>query len=82
MTQSEKAQKLGNQALANPSLLNQFDEDTFIKFVISISKYDKPLANKVFDLKAANVSAKNKVLFWEAVNILSNDLKVDYSLVG
>ena len=79
MTGLEKAQKLGNQALANPSLLNQLDEDTFIKFVISISKYDKQLACKVFDLKSTDISAQNKILFWEAVDLL---LKVDYSLAG
>lgn len=75
----EQAQKLGNQVLANPSLLNQLDEDTLIKFVISLSKYDKPLACKVFDLRSADISAQNKILFWEAVGLL---LEVDYSLAG
>ena len=79
MTGLEKAQKLGNQALANPSLLDQLDETTLIKFVIGISKYDKPLAHKVFDLKSANISAQNKILFWESVDLL---LKVDYSIAG
>lgn len=70
MNQSEKAQKLGNQVLNNPELLNQLDEDTFLKFVISISKYDKPLAWNVFDLKVKGLSAQNKILFWEAVGIV------------
>ena len=70
MNQSEKAQKLGNQVLNNPELLNQLDEDTFLKFVISISKYDKPLAWNIFDLKVKELSAHNKILFWEAVGIV------------
>jgi hypothetical protein len=75
----EQAQKLGNQVLADPSLLNQLDEDTFIKFVISLSKHDKPLAQKVFYLKSADISAQSKILFWEAVDLL---LEIDYSLAG
>jgi hypothetical protein len=70
MNQLEKAHKLGNQALANPSLLDNLNEDTFLKFVISISKYDKPLAWNVFDLKVKEMSAQNKILFWEAVGIV------------
>jgi hypothetical protein len=70
MNQSEKAQKLGNQVLNNPELLNQLDEDIFLKFVISISKYDKPLAWNIFDLKVKELSAQNKILFWEAVGIV------------
>jgi hypothetical protein len=70
MNQLEKAQKLGNQVLNNPKLLNQLDEDTFLKFVISISKYDKPLAWNVFDLKVNGLSAQNKILFWEAVGLV------------
>jgi len=70
MTLEEKALKLGNQAINNPSLLDKLDEDTFIKFVVGISKYHKSLASQVFDLKYDTISAQGKVLFWEAVGIL------------
>lgn len=66
----EKAQELGNRALSNPSLLNNIDEDNFIMFVVCISKHDKSLATKVFNLKYDKISAQGKVLFWEAVGIL------------
>ena len=75
MTKLEKAQKLGNQALNNPKLLDLLDQDTFIKLVISISKYDKPLAWDVFDLKVKELSTQNKILFWEAVGIILKDTK-------
>jgi hypothetical protein len=68
---SEKAQELGNRAIDNPSLLDRLDEDTFIKFVVCISKHDKSLASRVFDLKYDKISAQGKVLFWEAVGILT-----------
>ena len=68
----DKAQELGNQAINNPSLLDQLDEDTFIKFVVCLSKHDKSLASKVFDLKYDKISAQGKVLFWEAVGIVAN----------
>ena len=67
----EKAQELGNRAINNPSLLDKLDEDTFIKFVVCISKHDKSLASQVFDLKYDKISAQGKVLFWEAVGILT-----------
>lgn len=67
----DKAQELGNRAINNPSLLDQLDEDTFIKFVVCISKHDKSLASRVFDLKYDKISAQGKVLFWEAVGILT-----------
>jgi hypothetical protein len=67
----EKAQELGNRAINNPSLLDQLDEDTLIKFVVCISKHDKSLASKVFDLRYDKISAQGKVLFWEAVGILT-----------
>lgn len=67
----DKAQELGSRAINNPSLLDQLDEDTFIKFVVCISKHDKSLASKVFDLKYDKISAQGKVLFWEAVGILT-----------
>lgn len=67
----DKAQELGNRAISNPSLLDQLDEDTFIKFVVCISKHDKSLASRVFDLKYDKISAQGKVLFWEAVGILT-----------
>lgn len=69
----EKAQDLGNRAINNPRLLDQLDEDTFIKFVVCISKHDKSLASKVFDLKYDKISAQGKVLFWEAVGILTKE---------
>ena len=68
---SEKTQELGNRALNNPSLLDKLDEDTFIKFVVCMSKHDKSLATKVFNLKYDKISAQGKVLFWEAVGILT-----------
>ncbi len=68
----DKAQELGNRAIDNPSLLDKLDEDTFIKFVVCISKHDKSLASKVFDLKYDKISAQGKVLFWEAVGILTS----------
>jgi hypothetical protein len=68
---SEKAQELGNRAIDNPSLLDRLDEDTFIKFVVCISKHDKSLASRVFDLKYDKISAQGKVLFWEAVGMLT-----------
>ena len=68
---SEKTQELGNRALNNPSLLDQLDEDTFIKFVVCMSKHDKSLALRVFDLKYDKISAQGKVLFWEAVGMLT-----------
>jgi len=67
----DKAQELGNRAINNPSLLDQLDEDTFIEFVVCISKHDKSLASKVFDLKYDKISAQGKVLFWIAVGILT-----------
>jgi len=67
----DKAQELGNRAINNPSLLDKLDEDTFIKFVVCISKHDKSLASRVFDLKYDKISAQGKVLFWEAVGILT-----------
>jgi hypothetical protein len=67
----DKAQELGNRAINNPSLLDRLDEDTFIKFVVCISKHDKSLASKVFNLKYDKISAQGKVLFWEAVGILT-----------
>ena len=67
----DKAQELGNRAINNPSLLDQLDEDTFIEFVVCISKHDKSLASKVFDLKYDKISAQGKVLFWVAVGILT-----------
>jgi hypothetical protein len=66
----EKALELGNQAINNPSLLDKLNEDTFIKFVVGISKYDKSLAYKVFDLKYDKISLEGKILFWEAIGIL------------
>jgi hypothetical protein len=68
----DKAQELGNRAIDNPSLLDKLDEDTFIKFVVCISKHDKSLASRVFDLKYDKISAQGKVLFWEAVGILTS----------
>ena len=67
----EKAQELGNRAINNPRLLDQLDEDTLIKFVVCISKHDKSLASQVFDLRYDKISAQGKVLFWEAVGILT-----------
>lgn len=67
----DKAQELGKRAINNPSLLDQLDEDTFIEFVVCISKHDKSLASKVFDLKYDKISAQGKVLFWIAVGILT-----------
>ena len=67
----DKAQELGNRAINNPSLLDQLDEDTFIEFVVCISKHDKSLASQVFDLKYDKISAQGKVLFWVAVGILT-----------
>lgn len=81
MTQLEKANKLGNEALNNPKLLNLLDEDTFIKFVISISKYNKPLAWDIFDLKTSTLSSQSKVLFWQAVGLIFTD-NADYSIAG
>jgi hypothetical protein len=66
----EKALELGNQAINNPSLLDKLNEDTFIKFVVGISKYNKSLAYKVFDLKYDKISLESKILFWEAIGIL------------
>mgnify|MGYP006300545539 FL=1 len=73
----EKTQELGNRALNNPSLLDKLDEDTFIKFVVCMSKHDKSLASKVFDLKYDKISAQGKVLFWEAVGILTKTEEYD-----
>lgn len=61
----EKALELGNQAINNPSLLDKLNEDTFIKFVIGISKYDKSLAFMVFDLKYDKISLESKILVAE-----------------
>lgn len=66
-----KALELGNRVINNPRLLEQLDEDTLIKFVVCIAKYNKSLASQVFDLRYNEVSAQGKVLFWEAVGILT-----------
>jgi hypothetical protein len=67
----EKAQELGNRALNNPSLLDKLDQDTLVKFIMCIAKHDKPLASEVFNLKYDDMSSKAKVIFWEAVGILT-----------
>ena len=61
--------ELANRVIADPSLLTQLDDDTFIKFVISLTKISKDLGKEVFDLRE-NVSSENKILFWEAIGIL------------
>lgn len=72
MTQSEKLTALTNKVLNNPKLVDKLPEETFIKFVICISKYNRSLAHKVFDLRTIKVSTQNKILFWEAVGLLNS----------
>ena len=68
-TKRQVAIELANKVIANPSLLEQLNDDTFIKFVIALTNHSKELAYKVFDLRP-NIPSQNKVLFWEAVGIL------------
>lgn len=63
---------LANRTIGNPKLLDQLNDDTFIKFVIGISNHSTELAHKVMDLRE-NVPAQNKILFWEAVGIIKSE---------
>ena len=77
-TQKEKAIELANRVINNPELLKQLNDEIFIKFVISLTNYSKPLAHKVFDLKS-DISSQNKILFWEAVGILKGDMANEFN---
>lgn len=68
----QKGIELANKVIADPSLLKQLDDTTFIKFIIALTNTSKDLASKVFDLRE-NVSAQNKILFWEAMGIIMNE---------
>jgi len=71
MTQQHiKAHALADRAIANPTLLNQLDDDTMIKFAIGVSKYDVDKAMQLMDLKYPDVKPSNMIRFWEAVGIL------------
>lgn len=65
-----KAYSLAHQALRKPELIEPLSEDTFIKFVISIGKYDTKLATKVLELRQGKLSSQSKIKFWEAVGTL------------
>lgn len=70
-TNQQKGIELANKVIADPSLLKQLDDTTFINFIMALTKTSKDLASKVFDLRE-NVSAQNKILFWEAMGIIMN----------
>lgn len=74
MYQEDQAHYLADKAIANPSLLNELDDDKMIKFAIAISKYSKEKANNLMDLKYPDVKPSNMVLFWQAIGIISKDL--------
>jgi hypothetical protein len=65
-----KAYSLAYQALSKPELIEPLSEDEFIKFVISIGKYDTKLATRVLELKQGKLSSQTKIKFWEKVGIL------------
>ncbi len=65
-----KANVLADKAINNPSLLDQLDDDSMIKFAIGVSKYNKDKAFKLMDLKYPDVKPCNMILFWQAVGIL------------
>lgn len=63
---------LANQVLNTPGLVNRIDDNTFFRFVMLISKYDTSQAIKIEKLKPIPIP-KNKVLFWKAVGILTEE---------
>lgn len=65
-----KAYSLAYQALRKPELIKPLSEDKFIKFVISIGKYDTKLATRILELKEGKLSSQNKIKFWEAAGTL------------
>ena len=67
--QKEKAFRLANKAIEIPSLLNELDEETYLLFVIGVAKYHKDLAIKLENIRPL-VHPQNKILFWEAVDII------------
>ena len=50
-TQEMKAIRLANQAINNPSLVENMEEDAFLKFVIGIAHYNTELSMKVLQIR-------------------------------
>jgi len=66
--QVEKANDLADRAIANPSLMDAFSDETMIKFTLSVYHYTPEKAQELMVLKYGH--AKGLVHFWEAVGIL------------
>jgi len=77
MTTRNKAYTLANRAINHPALLDQLDDDTMIKFAISVSRYDVDKAFQLMDLKYPTVKPARMIEFWRAVGILAPE--EDYS---
>jgi hypothetical protein len=69
MSTATKAKSLCDRALNDPTLINNFSENTFFSFVMGVAKFDKKRAIKLEELKPFTNSS-NKTLFWEAVGLL------------
>jgi hypothetical protein len=66
----DKAFNLATKAINNPSLLDELVEDTYVQFVIGVALYHKDLAMKLDEIRSIG-KPQNKILFWEAVGILT-----------
>lgn len=65
-----KAETLANKAIANPELLDQLPNNVYEDFILRVALFNIDLAMKLDDIRPIT-NSNNKVLFWEAVGIIS-----------
>jgi len=68
----EKAFRLANKAINNPTLLDMIGEESYVLFVLGVARYYRDLAVKLNDIRPI-INPTNKIKFWEAVGILISE---------
>jgi len=67
----DKAISLATRAINSPKLLEQLDNDIYETFILSVASFSINLAQQLDKLRPIT-NPETKILFWEAVGILTN----------